>query len=570
MKLRFRMALLCLATFLFPLYLTAAAKESAREPVGHTTISGTSVAFEPTVNTGRILLTVTTPSGVVITKEYSAGRTPSFALQELAKGTALDGQYRYELRAVPRYSDEAKRQLAEARAKDDDAAIERIQREVGGLQPTVQSGVFTVRNGFMVSDQGVETGGSSPAPVVAPTANPGTAVNATAKPKVGTDDQVIADDLIVQGSECVGFDCVNGEAFGFDTIRLKENNLRILFMDTSAAGFPTTDWQLTANDSAAGGQEKFSIDDITNAKTPFTVEGNTPTNSLYVDSTGNIGFGTNAPLLRLHQKKGDTPAERFEQDTSSGFTAQTWDIGANEANFFVRDLTGGSRLSFRIRPGAPTSSIDIAASGNVGIGTASPASRMDVKLAASGDSVQIGNVTDPGMLLTTNSTNTNSRNWGVFTNSADFGDFVIRSSTTNTGSGYSGPLRLSLTRDGNLGLGGLATATNPIQHQNGALLTAGGVWTNASSRSFKQDISELDADEAFDTLKGLDPVKYAYKADPNEHHVGFIAEDVPDLVATADRKGLSSMDIVAVLTKVVQEQQKTIDELKARVEHLEK
>jgi hypothetical protein len=195
---------------------------------------------------------------------------------------------------------------------------------------------------------------------------------------------------------------------------------------------------------------------------------------------------------------------------------------------------------------------------------------MDVKLAASGDSVQIGNVTDPGMLLTTNSTNTNSRNWGVFTNSADFGDFVIRSSTTNTGSGYSGPLRLSLTRDGNLGLGGLATATNPIQHQNGALLTAGGVWTNASSRTFKQDISELNADEAFDTLKGLDPVKYAYKADPNEHHVGFIAEDVPDLVATADRKGLSSMDIVAVLTKVVQEQQKTIDELKARVEHLEK
>jgi Chaperone of endosialidase len=566
MKLRFRMALLCLATFLFPAFLTAAAKESAREPVGHTTISGTSVAFEPTVNTGRILLTVTTPSGVVITKEYAAGRTPSFALQELAKGTSLDGQYHYELRAVARYSDEAKRQLAEARAKDDDAAIERIQREAGGLQPTVQAGVFTVRNGFMVSDQGTEpTGGSSPTPVVAPNA-----VNA-AKPKVGTDDQVIADDLIVQGSACVGLDCVNNESFGFDTIRLKENNLRINFTDTStSAGFPTNDWQLTANDSASGGQEKFSIDDITNSKTPFTVEGATPTNSLYVDSTGNIGFGTNAPLLRLHQKKGDTPAARFEQDTSSGFTAQTWDIGANEANFFVRDLTGGSRLPFRIRPGAPTSSVDINASGNVGVGTASPAFRMDVKLAASADAVQIGNVTDPGVLLTTNSTNTNSRNWGVFTNSADFGDFVIRSSTTNTGSGYSGPLRLSLTRDGNLGLGGVSTATNPIQHSSGALLTAGGVWTNASSRTFKQDITELDADEAFDTLKGLDPVKYAYKVDPNEHHVGFIAEDVPDLVATADRKGLSSMDIVAVLTKVVQEQQKTIDELKARVEHLEK
>lgn len=37
--------------------------------------------------------------------------------------------------------------------------------------------------------------------------------------------------------------------------------------------------------------------------------------------------------------------------------------------------------------------------------------------------------------------------------------------------------------------------------------------------------------------------------------MGFIAEDVPDLVATPNRKSLSPMDIVAVLTKVVQEQQ---------------
>ncbi len=44
--------------------------------------------------------------------------------------------------------------------------------------------------------------------------------------------------------------------------------------------------------------------------------------------------------------------------------------------------------------------------------------------------------------------------------------------------------------------------------------------------------------------------------------MGFIAEDVPELVATKDRKGLSPMDIVAVLTKVVQRQQKEIEELK--------
>src|SRR2546421_6722769 len=73
-------------------------------------------------------------------------------------------------------------------------------------------------------------------------------------------DFVINDDLIVIGSTCVGLDCKDGEVFNFDTLRLKENNTRIKFEDTStSAGFPSNDWQLTANDSASGGANKFSI-----------------------------------------------------------------------------------------------------------------------------------------------------------------------------------------------------------------------------------------------------------------------------------------------------------------------
>ncbi len=36
---------------------------------------------------------------------------------------------------------------------------------------------------------------------------------------------------------------------------------------------------------------------------------------------------------------GDTPAWRLEQTAAGGFTAQTWDVAGNEANFFVRDVT---------------------------------------------------------------------------------------------------------------------------------------------------------------------------------------------------------------------------------------
>ncbi len=93
-------------------------------------------------------------------------------------------------------------------------------------------------------------------------------------------DIVHLDDVIVDGSLCVGFDCVNGESFGFDTVRLKENNLRIKFQDTSSsASFPSNDWQITFNDSANGGANKFSIDDIDGGRTPFTIEAGAPSHS---------------------------------------------------------------------------------------------------------------------------------------------------------------------------------------------------------------------------------------------------------------------------------------------------
>ena len=44
--------------------------------------------------------------------------------------------------------------------------------------------------------------------------------------------------------------------------------------------------------------------------------------------------------------------------------------------------------------------------------------------------------------------------------------------------------------------------------------------------------------------------------------MGFISEDAPEPVATKDRKGVNPMDIVTVLTKVVQEQQAELAGLK--------
>ena len=93
--------------------------------------------------------------------------------------------------------------------------------------------------------------------------------------------------------------------------------------------------------------------------------------------------------------------------------------------------------------------------------------------------------------------------------------------------------------------------------------------TQTSSRALKENIAEISAQEAVSALANLNPIKFNFKSDDAKKlHVGFIAEDVPELVAMADRETLSSMDIVAVLTKVVQEQQQQISQLVTEVNAL--
>jgi len=88
--------------------------------------------------------------------------------------------------------------------------------------------------------------------------------------------------------------------------------------------------------------------------------------------------------------------------------------------------------------------------------------------------------------------------------------------------------------------------------------------------TLKKDIINLSLIKASEVVKLLNPVEFSYKASPEERVVGFIAEDVPDLVASKGRKGLSYMQIVAALTKVVQNQQKEIEWCKQQIKELNK
>ena len=181
--------------------------------------------------------------------------------------------------------------------------------------------------------------------------------------------------------------------------------------------------------------------------------------------------------------------------------------------------------------------------GKLGIGTQSPIYPMELQTTGRNATFVLQR-TDGGAINFVNAT-------------PSYGQF-------GTGNDY--PVRILVNQSWRMSL----NTDNSLSMVNGATCTAGGVWTNASSRELKENIEGLAVEEAEEALKELTPVKYNYKADKEERHVGFIAEDVPTLVASKDRKSLSPMDITGVLTKVVQEQTKMVKDLKKAIQEQQK
>ena len=168
-------------------------------------------------------------------------------------------------------------------------------------------------------------------------------------------------------------------------VSIEKINPGVLFDDTGSSGNDGDDWRIR------GRGLEFYVFDAETARTPFTIEKNTPNDSLYVRGVANrsrVGIGTSAPFAALHISESggsDSAGPRiFLENTSDDVN---WQIhNSNGSRFEVSqklgfDDDGSFFVSNPFQIETPTNNTQIRnqdralfinRSGRIGLGTDTP------------------------------------------------------------------------------------------------------------------------------------------------------------------------------------------------------
>ena len=241
---------------------------------------------------------------------------------------------------------------------------------------------------------------------------------------------------------------------------------------------------------------------------------------LTVQENGNVGIGTAGPTELLHLKT-TNPRLLFEGAAAS----QTATIRAGTNIVNLRLVGGSTGYEFMTNDQGGTL-VTILNSGNVGIGTTTPAAKLSV---TQGADTKLG---------------------GYMTGASD-GD--TRSMYMNT--------------SGVLSFGGGDSSTGSF---NTATLNAAGAWTNASDISYKENIADIIY--GLDAVVKLQPRFYTMKGS-DKKQIGFIAQEleqiIPEVVEGEDgSKGISYGNLNAAIVKAIQEQEMRIKQLEKKLNDL--
>jgi hypothetical protein len=337
---------------------------------------------------------------------------------------------------------------------------------------------------------------------------------------------------------------------------------------------------------------------IPNARTSATST-NSPTTLVLRDGSGNFSAGTITASLAGNA-------------TSATTAADATNLSGQPASFY----TNATNLSSGVLANARTTATTLSnpntivlrdASGNISTGNITASAISAVSIAGNGSALtnlDAGDIT-AGNLATARLPS--GGNWSLTTNlNVDSGTLVVDPTNARVGIGEAVPtsplhvtaasiaaannwmVRITNTTGGTGGIrisnDGFLDITNTVQGGTAARLNSTGIWGTFSDRRLKKDIEPALGNLA--AALRLRPVTYAMIHDNpgTPRHLGFIAQEVreviPEYVMGDEANGnlavaYGQMSVVAI--GAIQElkadndrKQQEIDDLKARVERLER
>lgn len=282
--------------------------------------------------------------------------------------------------------------------------------------------------------------------------------------------------------------------------------------------------------------------------------------SLTIAPSGSVGVGTASPsrqldvagnakinTLRVGEVGHGTGWPGISNNVLGGVGGQ-YAIIQNASGETLINATATQRIGFRINN---TQHMTLSSAGNFGIGTETPAFKLDVAGEIKSSSANAFRLWQP--TISSFFRNDNSDTYFLLTNSGD------PNGTWNS----LRPLRINNTT-GNVFIGTSLAVTNNA---------TANAFFYSSDRTLKDNIQPID--DGLLLLEQLRPVRFDWKKDGTPS-LGFIAQDVekvlPEAVNTND-SGIKAVDygkLTAPLVAAVKEQQKEIAALKAAIAALEK